>query len=217
MLPRAGFLANASVALTEVLQSLAREHSLKKGEVLFEQGDIGETVYAVLEGALEVSVISEDGRKLALDMFTEGAVLGEIALFDPGLRTATVTALRPSRLLGIRNRDVVAAIQDQPDLAVDLMRLAGERMRWMDTQISEQAFLPLPVRLARKVLHLLGEDGEDLPLSQASLAEFVGVSREAVSKTLAEWKRSGVIEISRGGISLQDRDALEDIAQPDAL
>lgn len=217
MLPRTGFLANASAALSDALQSLAREQSLKKGEVLFEQGDTGETVYAVIDGALEVSVISEDGRKLSLDMLTEGAVLGEIALFDPGDRTATVTALKPTRVLGIRNRDVVAAIQRQPELAVDLMRLAGERMRWMDTQISEQAFLPLPVRLARKVLHLLGEEGSDLPLSQASLAEFVGVSREAVSKTLADWKRAGVIEISRGGISLNDRDALEDIAQPDAL
>lgn len=218
MLPRTGFLANASPALTDMLEALARDRALAKGEVLFEQGDAGETLFAVTEGALEVSVISEDGRKLALDMLTEGAILGEIALFDPGPRTASVTALKPSRVLGVRNRDVVAALEERPALAADLMRLAGERMRWMDTQISEQAFLPLPVRLARKVLHLIGEDaGDKLPLSQANLAEFVGVSREAVSKTLAEWKRAGVVELTRGSITLTDRDALEDLAQPDAL
>lgn len=218
MLPQTGFLASASDALTEMLRALARERRLEKGEVLFEQGDKGETLYAILDGALEISVISEDGRKLSLDMLTDGALLGEIALFDPGPRTATVTALKPTRVLGVSNRDVLLELQKRPALAADLMQLAGTRMRWMDTQISEQAFLPLPVRLARKVLYLLGDGPSDrLPLSQANLAEFVGVSREAVSKTLADWKRAGIVEISRGGIRLSNRDALEDLAQPEAF
>lgn len=218
MLPRTGFLSNASAALTEILRRLAREQRLAKGEVLFEQGDAGESLYAVVEGALEVSVLSEDGRKLALDMLTEGALFGEIALFDPGPRTATVTALRATTVLRISNRDVISAIRTHPDLAADLMQLAGQRMRWMDTQISEQAFLPLSVRLARKVLHLLkGHEADRLPLSQASLADFVGVSREAVSKTLAEWKREAIVEVSRGGIRVTDRGALESLAQLEAL
>lgn len=217
MLPRTGFLSNASPSLTDMLHSLARERRLAKGEVLFEQGDTGESLFAVIEGALEVSVLSEDGRKLALDMLTAGALFGEIALFDPGPRTATVTALRPTTVLGIRNRDVVAALRTHPDLAADLMQLAGQRMRWMDTQISEQAFLPLPVRLARKVLHLLGPGSADLPMSQANLADFLGVSREAVSKTLAEWKREDIVEVSRGGIHIADRAALEDLAHLEAI
>lgn len=201
-----------------MLRSLARERRLAKGEVLFEQGDAGESLYAVIDGALEVSVLSGDGRKLALDMLTDGALFGEIALFDPGPRTATVTALRPSTVAGIRNRDMIAAIRTQPDLAADLMRLAGQRMRWMDQQISEQAFLPLNIRLARKVLHLLGEGRADhLPMSQASLADFVGVSREAVSKTLADWKREDIVEISRGGIRVTDRTALEGLAQAEVI
>ena len=88
----------------------------------------------------------------------------------------------------------------------------------MNTQISEQAFLHLPARLARKVLHLLGEDGSDqLPMSQASLADYVGVSREAVSKTLAEWKRNGIVDISRGAIRILDLNALETLAHPEAI
>lgn len=217
MLPRTGFLSNASTALSSMMASLARPLRLAKGEVLFEQGDIGDSLFAVTDGALEVSVISEDGRKFALDMLTEGALFGEIALFDPGPRTATVTALRPTQVLCVRNRDVLAALRDSPELAADLMQLAGQRMRWMDVQITEQAFLPLPVRLARKVLHLLGATAASLPMSQASLADFVGVSREAVSKTLAEWKREGIVEVSRGGIRVSDRDALEELAHLEAI
>ncbi len=217
LLPRTGFLSNASASLTDMLRALAREKRLAKGEVLFEQGDPGDSLFAVAEGALEVSVLSEDGRKLALDMLTAGALFGEIALFDPGPRTATVTALRPTTVLGIRNRDVVAAFRTHPDLAADLMQLAGQRMRWMDTQISEQAFLPLPIRLARKVLHLLGPGASDLPMSQSNLADFLGVTREAVSKTLADWKREALVEVSRGGIRITDRDALQELAQNDTF
>lgn len=218
MLPRTGFLSDASASLSKMLTALATETNLRKGDILFQQGDDGDSLFAVIEGALEVSVLSEDGRKLALDMMTEGALFGEIALFDPGPRTATLTALGPTKVLGIRNRDVLKAVESSPELAADLIHLAGQRMRWMNTQISEQAFLHLPARLARKLLHLLGEDNSDqLPMSQASLADFVGVSREAVSKTLAEWKRNEIVDLSRGSIHILDRNALETLAHPEAI
>jgi CRP-like cAMP-binding protein len=201
-----------------MLSALATEIRLAKGDVLFEQGDPGDSLFAVLEGALEVSVLSEDGRKLSLEMMTEGALFGEIALFDPGPRTATLTAFSEAKVLSIRNRDVLGAVRKTPELSADLIRLAGQRMRWMNMQISEQAFLHLPARLSRKLLHLLGDqDSTTLPMSQAALADYVGVSREAVSKTLAEWKRSEIVDLSRGEIRILNRAALETIAHPEAI
>lgn len=219
-LPEAGFLLNASPALRRMLGALAREVVLRPGEVLFEQGDDGDALFAILEGALEISVTSEDGRKLALDKMTAGDLLGEIALFDPGPRTATVTAIVESRLLKIRNADVIAAIRGAPDLAEDLIRLAGERMRYMSRQIGEQVFLPIAARLARKVIYLVDEtnDGDEmLRISQANLAEFVGATREAVSKTLSEWKREGVVDLGRGTLEVTDRETLERIADLDLI
>ena len=106
-----GFLATASDALRDVMADLAFERDLAMDEILFEQGDEGDTLYAILEGALEFSVISADGRKLSLDVMQPGAIFGEIALFDPGPRTATVTALKASRLLGVRNAEMMAALR----------------------------------------------------------------------------------------------------------
>ena len=56
-----------------------------------------------------------------------------------------------------------------------------------------------------------------LNMSQAELAEFVGATRESVSKTLAKWKRIGLIEASRGGLLVLDRSALIVLAQPDQI
>ena len=145
-------------------------------------------------------------------------MFGEITLFDPGERTATAIAAEPSRVLRLRSGDVLAQIRQHPDLAADLLRLAGQRMRWMNTQLNEQVFLPMPVRLARKLLYLAPETSDGrIALSQAELAEFVGATREAVSKTLAAWKRSGLVGISRGGVQILDRSELAVLAEPDSI
>lgn len=215
VLPQTGFLAHASKDLTCLLNSVATEVHLAEGEVLFEQGDDGDALYAIVSGSLEFSILSREGRKLALDVMRPGALFGEIALFDPGTRTATVTALEPSCVRGVKNADVIAAIRKAPDLGIDLIQLAGERLRWMSSQLNEQVFLPMPARLARKILYLT-VDGTGhmalLTLSQSELAEFVGATREAVSKTLSLWKRAGVIDASRGGLRVLDRSALQVMA-----
>lgn len=219
-LPKAGFLSEASEALAEMLDALSAEVRLEAGEILFEQGDEARELYALISGALEVSVLSIDGRKLALNVMRPGALFGEIALFDPGERTATVTALEPSLLRRVRSDDVLDKVRTDPDLAIDLIQLAGQRMRWMDRQLNEQVFLPMPARLARKILYLTErpEGGAaTLELSQAELAEFVGATREAVSKTLSSWKKMGVIASARGALSVLDRPALQALADPDQI
>ncbi|MGA9253826.1 MAG: Crp/Fnr family transcriptional regulator [Roseobacter sp.] len=214
-LPKTGFLAHASQDLLRLLNSVATEVELKEGEVLFEQGDTGDALYAIMSGTLEFSIISREGRKLSLDVMRPGALFGEIALFDPGTRTASVTALESSRVRGVKNADVLAAIREAPGLGIDMIQLAGERMRWMSSQLNEHVFLPMPARLARKILYLTVDGSEQLSLltlSQAELAEFVGATREAVSKTLSLWKKAGVIDASRGGVKVIDRNALQVMA-----
>lgn len=219
-LPDSGFLSGASDKLKRMLAAQAMPVTLAEGEVLFEQGETGDSLYAILAGQLEFSILAADGRKLSLDMMGPGAIFGEITLFDPGPRTATVTALAPCRLLRVRHDDVLANIRENPELTDDVIRLAGQRMRWMGRLLNEQVFLPLPTRLARKLLHLTGVaggDGDALSLSQAELAEFVGATREAVSKTLSSWSKAGVIASGRGGLVIKDRAALRTLAEPDAI
>ncbi|MES0825228.1 Crp/Fnr family transcriptional regulator [Ruegeria sp. SCP11] len=218
--PDSGFLSEASDGLKAMLSAQATEISLERGEVLFEQGDEGDALFAILEGTLEVSFLAMSGRKLSLTLMRPGEVFGEIALFDSGPRTATIAAAEPSRVLRVRQGDVMEQIREHPELAVDLIRLAGLRMRWMGSQLNEQVFLPMPIRLARKLLHLSGlqdDPSNRITLSQSELAEFVGATREAVSKTISTWKRDNVVEASRGGIMIQDFEALKALADSDLI
>ncbi|TNF60228.1 MAG: Crp/Fnr family transcriptional regulator [Rhodobacteraceae bacterium] len=219
-LPESGFLANASQDLRDLLQRVAEEIDLADAEVLFEQGDEGDALYAVMSGAIELSVLSREGRKLTLDVVGPGALFGEIALFDPTTRTASAVAVGQTRLMRVRNAELLDELRRAPELAIDLVRLAGQRMRWMAKQLHEQVFLPMPSRLARKILHLTTSAwgaGDTLDMSQSELADFVGATREAVSKTLSGWKAKGVIENTRGGLRITDRDALQTLADFDYI
>lgn len=219
-LPNAGFLSEASEGLRQMLQTLARPMKLEDGQVLFEHGEVGDALYAITTGEIEFSIISADGRKLTLDMMRPGDLFGEICLFDPGERTATATATQDSAVLRISNSDVLKEISKHPSLAVDMINLAGARMRWMGSQYNEQVFLPMSARLARKVLYLSQRGGKPEPklrLSQAELAEFVGSTREAVSKTISGWRKEGLVTASRGGLEIHDREGLRAMAQPSQL
>lgn len=186
--------------------SLVSVH-LAPGEVLCEQGEHDDRLFVLDAGLLEVCVFSAEGRKLSLNLLRPGSVFGEIALFDPGPRTAQIEAIEPSHVKYIRQSRLMEAVAARPSLAADLLSLAGKRLRWLAQQVEEQAFLAPTARLAAKTLFLAGDAGE-IAMSQSQLADYVGVTREAVSKILAEWKREKIVSVSRGLIKVIDRDAL---------
>lgn len=197
-----------SDGLRGLFDKTLRPLRLGKGQTLFDQGDHDDRLYVLDDGLLEVSVLSAAGRRLSLNQLRPGSVFGEIAIFDPGPRTARVEALSDSRLRAVRHSAVIGGLERAPELVPELMRLAGRRMRWMSRQMEDQVFLSPTTRLAAKMLFLAGH-GSTIEMSQARLADYVGVTREVVSKTLADWRRAGLVEVSRGRIDLRDKPALQ--------
>lgn len=207
---QATFFLEASQELKRLFAAGFVKQSLKAGETLFEQDEFDDKLYVLDEGLLEVSIYSSAGRKLALNMLRSGSVFGEIAMFDPGQRTAGITAIEDSNLRYLRQTTVIAAVEKEPHLAAELLSFAGKRMRWLSEQVEHQVFLSPSARLAAKVLYLAGDSGR-VTLSQAQLADYVGVSREVVSRTLAEWRREGLVALSRGSLEILDANALESL------
>ncbi len=206
-LPAQGFLAEASPALRAVLSEGAEPIRLKAGETLFSEGDTGDALFAVISGRLDLSVLAVDGRRFGLDLLHPGDVFGEVALFDPGPRTATVTAREASQLLRLRHKALKELLAASPEMAADMLHLMGGRIRAMSGQLSDQVFLPLAPRLARRLLHLSDAD-QRLMMSRADLAEHAGATREAVTKVLTGWRRAGMISMGRGWIQILDGDRL---------
>jgi CRP-like cAMP-binding protein len=204
-------MAGGSARLTRALTEIAEPCLLSAGEMLFDQGDPGDAVYAVVSGLLEVSAMSPEGRKLTLNTLGPGDIFGEIALFDGGPRTARVQARSEARLSRVRRDRLLEALARDPALTADLLSMAGRHMRGMSEAFEGVTFLPLGARLARVLLRLaerFGEADGTVAFSQAELADQLGATREAVARVIGGWRRSGWIEPSRGRLRLKDRDAL---------
>ncbi len=108
--------------------AVAVEVDVPEDAIVLEQGDVGHTLYVVLEGELAVEV---NGQVIAT--LGPGAVFGELAIFVPEARSATVRALSPGRLLSIDKSAVDELLLDHPEVAnsviVALVRRIQEQNR----------------------------------------------------------------------------------------
>jgi CRP-like cAMP-binding protein len=204
----------ATPELRAALERAAVAVTLGPGDSLFLQDDDADALYLLDQGEIAISVLSPNGRKLGLEIITEGEIFGEIGLFT-GRRTASATALGVARLRQVRRADLLALIRPDPDLALELIELLCARLRVLSERHEDRAFLPLSTRLARLVLRLqlkIGKADGTLPVAQGELADFTGATREGVAKTLAVWRGQGWIKPGRGTIRILDRAALEAVA-----
>ena len=189
--------------------------NLKKGQRLFERGDPGGTMYVVMHGRIEISIVSAAGRKISLNLISAGNCFGEINMIDNQDRTASAVALEPTSLQPIGRNTFFAAARLCPELAITIAEILCERVRWVSDSVEDYALLSLDRRLARRLLVLHDQfarpDGA-IEIAQSDLADFAGATRESTNKILMHWKSLGLITLKRRAIHLQDRARLDQMA-----
>jgi CRP/FNR family transcriptional regulator, cyclic AMP receptor protein len=189
--------------------------NLRKGQRLFERGDPGGTMYLVKSGRIEISVVTESGRKISLNIIGPGESFGEISLIDGRDRTASAVAVEAAVLKPITRAAYFAAIEKCPQLAISLMETLCDRLRWVSDSVEEYALLALDRRLARRLLilydHFATKDGA-VTIAQSDLADFAGATRESTNKILMQWKKARIIELKRRAVFVINKDALDRLA-----
>lgn len=196
------------------IATLASRRSYGKNSIVFSQGDAGDALYGVASGRVRISACGPDGREVFLNIMEPGDAFGEIAVVDGRPRTAGAVAIEPTVLIVIRRDDFLAALERSPDLAMHLLQLFCQRLRWTSDLVEESAFLVGPARLAKRLLVLAALHGSpvargmELALSQAELAHFLGISRQIVNQHLQAWRKAGWVDLARGRIVVTDAAAL---------
>jgi CRP/FNR family transcriptional regulator len=183
--------------------------SVERGHVVFSEGDAGDRLFVVLHGKVKISRAAADGRENLLAVLGPGEMFGELSLFDPGPRTATVTAVTDAALASLDHDDLRPLLLQQPGVAVQLLRALAQRLRRTNEAMADLVFTDVPGRVAKALLDLADkfgtpEDGSVRvrhDLTQEELAQLVGASRETVNKALSEFA-------SRGWLRLEGRTVL---------
>jgi CRP/FNR family cyclic AMP-dependent transcriptional regulator len=106
-------------------------------DVIFQQGDPGSTLYIIDDGAVEISHSSGSARSTLATLFT-GQYFGELSLFDRSPRSATATALKPTRIFTLEGEDLVEYVNRNPSAALRIIAEMSERLRQTNELMSRQ-------------------------------------------------------------------------------
>ncbi len=194
-----------------------RRLRLRPGAVLFSEGDVSNRVVLMLSGRVKASTFSGEGQETVLGFRGAGTVLGEFSAIDGEEHSATVTVVDEVEALTVPAARFVEALEAEPGLALVLLRSIIGRLRDAERKRAEFVALDVVGRVAQRLLELADAYGEPaegggvrigLVLSQRELAGWVGSSREAVNKALAQLQDRGLIATERHHLVVLDRDGL---------
>ncbi|KMO42311.1 transcriptional regulator [Methylobacterium tarhaniae] len=197
------FFAELGEDAIAAIAGLCRTRSLARNETLFQKGDPGDALYALRRGQVRIGAGTEDGRSVTLNLLGPGDVFGEIALLDGRPRTAEAVALEAAELFVIERGDFLGLLARDAAMAVRIIGLLCQRLRWMSERMEEATLLPLDTRLARRLVMLSEDYGAEIQVTQAELAAFVGAARESVNRVLQDWRRSGIIDLGRSRVTVR--------------
>jgi CRP/FNR family cyclic AMP-dependent transcriptional regulator len=197
--------------LREVAQ-VAVPRSWRRGEVLFREGDTGDTCYVLRSGSVILTREHQDGRTIALAELRAGAMFGELAMFGGETRTATAEAIEDTGAVALLAPDVQRLIRRRPGIALELLAALAERVRRTNERLLQQSFQTVAGRVAGAVLsQVVARQAEGAPetdvlvrATQAEIANLAGTSRESASRFLATLEREGVVSLGRGKVTVHE-------------
>jgi CRP/FNR family transcriptional regulator, cyclic AMP receptor protein len=200
----------------EALATLAERARIRHydpRDAIVEQDVPASAVYIIDRGRAAVSVMARDGRAVTIRELGPGEIIGEVSLLDGGPPSATVTAITRTALIAIDRASFRDLLQQRPRIAVDLLPLLASRLRRLTAWADDLAGLPLPARLAKCLLGIVSEHGQQVgpkririgqKLSQQDLARRLGVTRESVNKHIRRLERNGILEQENGYLVITD-------------
>ena len=215
------FLSTLSPAGHDAVVGAGHARRYPRGSLVFAEGDAAHDVLVVRSGRVKVVVVAANGREVVLDVLGEGAILGELSAIDDGPRSATVFALEATEVLVLEQARFQGLMDTNFEVARAILGVLAKRLRGADRRQLEFGSNDAIGRVCHRLLDLYeryghpGLDGRtvvELPFSQSDLANWAGLSREAVVKGLRSLRSLGWIDSDGRTITILNHTALAERA-----
>ncbi|MFJ2691201.1 Crp/Fnr family transcriptional regulator [Pseudomonas sp. NPDC087336] len=209
-LMRGQWFSHLPVSLQDSLLDAARVRHLSAGQRLFQRGDPPCGLYAVLEGAVRVGAVNEQGKEALLGLVEPPHWFGEICLFDGQPRTHDAFGVGQSTLLHIPQTVLLKMLDAQPGHWRQLALLMSQKLRMTFINLEQLSLLPAPARLAHRLLMIaegygqLDEPRRVLQLPQEQLAAMLSLSRQTTNQILKDLQGQGILRLGYGEIEILD-------------
>ena len=209
-LQRVQLFSGLSEVEMKTIKAAARCLRKERGEFVYMPGDRANSVYFLSKGRIKLSVLSASGKETAIDIIQAGEMFGEFALIDESLRSNMTRALDDVTILVFNKHDFVSLLRSQSNLALNYIRMVGDRRRRMEKKLSDLTSKEVPARVC-ELLHELsanalpagGGHQSLIPLMHQDVASLIGASRQTTTSVLNDLMRRGCIELGRGWIRIK--------------
>ena len=216
----ASFFNNFSQPALRELGAMALPLNYAAGMILFSEKDTAPGIYFVLDGQVKLSMNSSDGRRLILRIAQKGEVLGLASALSGKPCEMTAEILYPAKIAPVERKDFLSFLMRHPEVyqsvTEELSRdysMACEQLRTVGLSGSA------PEKLARLLLEW-SQNGQTtecgtrfrFPLTHGEIGEFIGTSRETVTRTMSIFKSRRLVAFSGSTLTIPSKTALEHYA-----
>jgi CRP-like cAMP-binding protein len=223
ILARHEFFHGLPSSVVDRLALRSRTVAYQAGTAIFRKGEDGHGLLAVLNGTVKISILSEEGKEIVLNLIGVNEVFGEVALLDGLPRTADASALTDCELLVLDRRDFIPILSEEPAIALKLLEVLSGRLRRTSRQVEDISFIEVRVRLARALLRLAEVQGTArsaeprIAITQRELGQMIGLSRESTNRHLRDWQERGIIAIEKGAVLVLRPGNLQSISNSSSI
>ena len=211
-----GFFCQMERGLLKELDLIHSTSTYPQGSVLFMENQQARGIYILCEGQVKLSLNSREGKTLSLRIARPGEVLGLSAAFAGMPHEVTAETLRPCQIAFVRREDFLRFLAQHPEIYRTVLNQVGKQLRVACEQIRT---LGLANSVTAKVARLLLDWSSDtpqtkqplhttMPLTHEEIAEFVGTTRESVTRALSSFKNRQLISIHGSSLTIPNPAAL---------
>jgi len=176
----------------------------QKSQVIFGQGDAGNSVFYLQRGQVKITATSSGGREAVIALLDEGEFFGEGCIAGQSLRVATATAMGPVSVLEIQKTEMLRVIHEEREFSDRFVIHMLRRNVRVEEDLVDQLFNSSEKRLARALLLVARYGKEEAPervvarVSQETLVEMIGTTRSRVSYFMNKFRKLGFIKYNGG-------------------
>jgi len=200
----------------ESIKDLFVEKTANKGDIFMFQGQWTDYLYFIATGIVKVYKTSADGKEQILHLAPPGDSLNDVSTFDGGPNAASMYAMTPVLLYGIKKNDIKKLLGKYPKICVNVIRVLSSKVRRDSNLLEDLSFNQVTGRLAKVLLKYADDETEPDTwprLTQQDMAALVGTTREVVNRSLRILEEDGIIRLERHRIKILNRNALHDMAK----
>ncbi len=200
------------MAIWDALAEGRAPRRYQTGQMVYLQGTKPERFYYLISGSVRSFISTGDGEERVLTIHRSGDLMGEASFFDGCPRVTSAMALEDCMILPIDRRQLDAAFQRHPELALPMLQYLARTVRILSDHV-DRSSLPAPRRVARWLLDQPAAGDGVIRCTHESLGQAVGLSRVTVSRVLGQMAAEGIVALRYRTVAVLDREALDGLAQ----